>query len=815
MEAEIKLVSVPFFCSKYIFSGSLSVLTMLFRLSSKLEGENYMNTVKKEKRLKRFAETILTEDLASKCQIKVKSNSGSFSCPSKNGFYIVIDEEMVNAPTEYEQMVQLKGILAHECGHVLFSDFELFGKVSRKKSDDGKKIQTLASKYLENIRNDKDNVNVFAEMKNLFIEFVTDSKMPEMLNSIEDASVEYQVTKTDEDVFGAVRFIRDDIVAREIERKESVIKSGAELPLSFYIMEMRHLATYGYRKPDMTTECLDTILTKEQVAEIRKLTFYGRFGAKDTAERLAVSKVLMDYLQPVIQEKALDLMLNYIKALQSVGQTDEIPVPSGLKDPLEEFAIEIPCNSKMSKVVQPMCGRQEILKLPDELQEKVDSAQADKGSETESQDEGDFEKSSGKSSENMEASENTSGNNQTSEETDSSETDSNEIPEEADKKPEISDKNSEDTSENSQENAESSQDSQQDLADEAPSEAEEITDEMMNSIGESEEQEGEIARREIIEREQKNLEQQIRKAEKGELFPKEAGSGKKSKGSKNLADPSVLTNIHNGTDTTLSPYERVETTGVYDWVYDENEKALNKEAKKFSSKLRELLMYRAKTHRVHARDEGSIDSMNLYRISTDRKIFQKKIDGQETKVRFKILVDCSGSMSGRRMHEAIKACYLLATSLQKLKIPFSIVGHSADGRHVKMIEYIDFEHCRKKESLMKLRSMKAYDTSRDGLTIFHASVDLIRHSKKDEKKVLIVISDGNPHGWDNYHEKFKTDITSMWSYFEEKYDVQTIGVGIGEGMESVQNLYKEHVVVEDVFELGDQLLKTIRQIILG
>ena len=770
-----------------------------------LEGEDYMNTVKKEKRLKRFAETILTEDLAAKCQIKVKSNSGSFSCPSKNGFYIVIDEEMANAPTEYEQMVQLKGILAHECGHVLFSDFELFGKVSQKKSDDGKKIQTLASKYLENIRNDKDNVNVFAEMKNLFVEFVTDSKMPEMLNSIEDASVEYQVTKTDEDVFGAVRSIRDDIVAREIERKESVVRSGAELPLSFYIMEMRHLATYGYRKPDMTTECLDTILTKEQVAEIRKLSFYGRFGAKDTAERLAVSKVLMDYLQPIIQEKALKLMLNYIKALQINWQTDEAPAPSGLKDPLEEFAIEIPCNSKMSGVVQPMPGRQETLKLPDELQEKVDSVQADEGSGTGPQDEGDFEKFSDKPSENMESSENTSGNERTSEET----------PEEADKKPKISDKNSEDTSENSQENAESSEDNQQDSDDKGSSETKEVTEEMMDSIGESENQKGEIAQREIIEQEKRNLEQQIRKAEKDELFPKKDGSGKKSKGSKNLADPSVLTNIHNGTDTTLFPYERVETNGVYDWVYDENEKALNKEAKKFSSKLRELLMYRAKTHRVHARDEGSIDSMNLYRISTDRKIFQKKIDGQETKVRFKILVDCSGSMSGRRMHEAIKACYLLATSLQKLKIPFSIVGHSADGRHVKMIEYIDFEHCKKKESLMKLRSMKAYDTSRDGLTIFHASVDLIRHSKKDEKKVLIVISDGNPHGWDNYHEKFKTDITSMWSYFEEKYDVQTIGIGIGEGMESVQNLYKEHVVVEDVFELGDQLLKTIRQIILG
>lgn len=750
-----------------------------------------MNTVKKEKRLKRFAETILTEDLAEKCQIKVKSNSGSFSCPSKNGFYIVIDEEMANAPTEYEQMVQLKGILAHECGHVLFSDFELFGKVSQKKSDDGKKIQTLASKYLENIRNDKDNVNVFAEMKNLFVEFVTDSKMPEMLNSIEDASVEYQVTKTDEDVFGAVRSIRDDIVAREIERKESVVRSGAELPLSFYIMEMRHLATYGYRKPDMTTECLDTILTKEQVAEIRKLSFYGRFGAKDTAERLAVSKVLMDYLQPIIQEKALDLMLSYVKALQTDWQTDEVPVPSDLKNPLEEFAIETPCNSKMSGVVQPMCGRQEILKLPDELQEKVDSAKENGNSEGESQDGGDSDVCSetnrdffNDSLENVEASENTSGDERVSDE--------NDFPD-----------NEEETS------------NEATKSDEKTSEIKEVTDEMMDSVGESENQKGEIAQREIIEQEKRNLEQQIRKAEKDELFPKEAGSGKKSKGSKNLADPSVLTNIHNGTDTTLFPYERVETTGVYDWVYDENEKALNKEAKKFSSKLRELLMYRAKTHRVHARDEGSIDSMNLYRISTDRKIFQKKIDGQETKVRFKILVDCSGSMSGRRMHEAIKACYLLATSLQKLKIPFSIVGHSADGRHVKMIEYIDFEHCKKKESLMKLRSMKAYDTSRDGLTIFHASVDLIRHSKKDEKKVLIVISDGNPHGWDNYHEKFKTDITSMWSYFEEKYDVQTIGIGIGEGMESVQNLYKEHVVVEDVFELGDQLLKTIRQIILG
>ena len=750
-----------------------------------------MNTVKRERRLKRFAETILTEDLAAKCQIKVKSNSGSFSCPSKNGFYIVIDEEMANAPTEYEQMVQLKGILAHECGHVLFSDFELFGKVSRKKSDDGKKIQTLASKYLENIRNGKDNVNVFAEMKILFIEFVKDSKMPEMLNSIEDASVEYQVTKTDEDVFGAVRSIRDDIVAREIERKESVIKSGAELPLSFYIMEMRHLATYGYRKPDMTTECLDTILTKEQVAEIRKLSFYGRFGAKDTAERLAVSKVLMDYLQPIIQEKALDLMLSYVKALQTDWQTDEVPVPSGLKNPLEEFAIETPCNSKMAGTVQPMCGRQETLKLPDELQEKVDSAKENGDSEGESQDGENPDAcsetnrdSSNDSLKNVETSENTSGDERVSDENDFSD-------------------NEEETS------------NEATKSDEKTSEIKEVTDEMMDSVGESENQKGEIAQREIIEQEKRNLEQQIRKAEKDELFPKEAGSGKKSKGSKNLADPSVLTNIHNGTDTTLFPYERVETTGVYDWVYDENEKALNKEAKKFSSKLRELLMYRAKTHRVHARDEGSIDSMNLYRISTDRKIFQKKIDGQETKVRFKILVDCSGSMSGRRMHEAIKACYLLATSLQKLKIPFSIVGHSADGRHVKMIEYIDFEHCKKKESLMKLRSMKAYDTSRDGLTIFHASVDLIRHSKKDEKKVLIVISDGNPHGWGNYHEKFKTDITSMWSYFEEKYDVQTIGIGIGEGMESVQNLYKEHVVVEDVFELGDQLLKTIRQIILG
>lgn len=775
-----------------------------------------MNTVKKEKRLKRFAETILTESLAEKCQIKVKSNSGSFSCPSKNGFYIVIDEEMVNAPTEYEQMVQLKGILAHECGHVLFSDFELFGEVSRKKSDDGKEIQTLASKYLENARNNTDNMDILDKMKDLFMQFVKDSKMPEMLNSIEDASVEYQVTKTDGDIFGAVRSIRDAIVTQEIERKKSIIESGTKLPLSFYIMEMRHLATYGYRKPDMTTECLDMILTKEQIEEIRKLAFYGRFGAKDTAERLAVSKVLMDYLQPVIQEKALDLMLNYVKALQTDWQTDEAPVPSGLKNPLEEFAIETPCNSKMAGTVQPMCGRQETLKLPDELQEKVDSAKESENSERESQDDGNHDDcsetnkdSSNDSLENVEASENTSEGERASDENDFSDNEG-ETSNEAVKPDEESENISEDNHENSEDSK-----AEQDLADEVSSEAEEITDEMMSSIGESEEQKGEIAQREIIEQEKRNLEQQIRKAEKDEFFPKKDGSGKKSKGSKGLADPFVLTNIHNGTDTTLFPYERVETTGVYDWVYDENEKALNKEARKFSSKLRELLMYQAKTHRIHARDEGSIDSMNLYRISTDRKIFQKKIDGQETKVRFKILVDCSGSMSGRRMHEAIKACYLLATSLQKLKIPFSIVGHSADGRHVKMIEYIDFEHCRKKESLMKLRSMKAYDTSRDGLTIFHASVDLIRHSKKDEKKVLIVISDGNPHGWDNYHEKFKTDITSMWSYFEEKYDVQTIGVGIGEGMESVQNLYKEHVVVEDVFELGDQLLKTIRQIILG
>lgn len=66
MEAEIKLVSVPFFCSKYIFSGSLSVLTMLFRLSSKLEGENYMNTVKKEKKIEKIRRNNLDRRLGIK-----------------------------------------------------------------------------------------------------------------------------------------------------------------------------------------------------------------------------------------------------------------------------------------------------------------------------------------------------------------------------------------------------------------------------------------------------------------------------------------------------------------------------------------------------------------------------------------------------------------------------------------------------------------------------------------------------------------------------------------------------------------------------
>lgn len=39
METEIKLVSVPFFCSKYIFSGLMLVLTMLFRLAFIVEAD--------------------------------------------------------------------------------------------------------------------------------------------------------------------------------------------------------------------------------------------------------------------------------------------------------------------------------------------------------------------------------------------------------------------------------------------------------------------------------------------------------------------------------------------------------------------------------------------------------------------------------------------------------------------------------------------------------------------------------------------------------------------------------------------------------
>lgn len=144
-------------------------------------------------------------------------------------------------------------------------------------------------------------------------------------------------------------------------------------------------------------------------------------------------------------------------------------------------------------------------------------------------------------------------------------------------------------------------------------------------------------------------------------------------------------------------------------------------------------MYQAKTRRLNGLKSGTLNESSLNRIVTDQKVFRKTIKGKVKKGRIEVLIDLSGSMSGDKMTNAIAAAYMLASACQKCKVPISVMGHCDLGR-VHLFHYLEYENSMKLDAKDKILAAECDGCNRDGLAIFHALTDLVRHGKRMSKR---------------------------------------------------------------------------------
>lgn len=840
-----------------------------------------------ETRLARTAKNLVNDADKHKIILKIIPGGGSYTrrdSKDDKKILIVIDPSMAYCEGDdlASLLLKVEGIVAHEASHVCFTDFNVIRENKVKELA----YQQAITEVAKDLKEDMSNKSLQEALYEAIYEYVYYKNLADMFNSVEDAAIEYWITRKNKATYGGVVAMRDFIYSRE----QNYLKQVANDPYSQfynsiqnYITEIRHFATIGYRTK-VKPLFLPKILSDDEIKKVETLGFYERVCTGTSQERNTASKVFLDMLKPILEDIAQRCYESYVEALMmsdmdfdNAANAMQACMPQNVELTIEGG------NANMSGVNTPQKPKSEYnMKLPDELEKKLQEKQKE---EQNSQNSGNSGNSSSSSEETSDSSEqgndsdssnnasnnssNNSSNSQSSNQSNSQDNDQNNgqnsdssqdssmnnsgeedrLKQESDKDAdgsggsenadsdadakkgkgdgESDDKSSDGESNESSgaagengedESAESGEGNGISEDDENPANSSnssegENAEEMLENNRDTEAQDADAAKRESLRNTAKSLEKNMSQDIQKDVLDNKTGEGKAPKLSNGLSYPGNISQAHNNVEVVYHPSDEIDGVSYYGQGVDV--KKCNKEATVFAKHLKELLMYQAKTRRLNGLKSGTLNESSLNRIITDQKVFRKTIKGKVKKGRIEVLIDLSGSMSGSKMTNAIAAAYMLASACQKCKVPISVMGHCDLGR-VHLFHYLEYENSMKLDAKDKILAAECDGCNRDGLAIFHALTDLVRHGKKDEQKILIVISDGAPNGNIGRYcgEYARDDIQHIESVFEKQFGVKMIGVGIGDDVDEIPDIYKNNVLVPNVSALGDELLKILKDILI-
>lgn len=169
----------------------------------------------------------------------------------------------------------------------------------------------------------------------------------------------------------------------------------------------------------------------------------------------------------------------------------------------------------------------------------------------------------------------------------------------------------------------------------------------------------------------------------------------------------------------------------------------------------------------------------------DGRIFRRKtMPGDEKELAVCLLLDQSGSMSGSRISKCLEMAVLVEDFCRSLDIPLSIVGHRK-GLKVEINQFIDFDEIND-NAKYKLTTMNAGGCNRDGFALRYC-VDKLKE-RTETSRLMIIVSDGRPND-DNYRGavavKDLRDIVSDC----KKQNIALIAAAIGDDKEQIREIY--------------------------
>ena len=252
-----------------------------------------------------------------------------------------------------------------------------------------------------------------------------------------------------------------------------------------------------------------------------------------------------------------------------------------------------------------------------------------------------------------------------------------------------------------------------------------------------------------------------------------------------------------------------------------------------------MMAARSLVTKVPGYRSGRLHGGSLYRLAvSDDRVFRRTHVNHSKETAVTLLIDNSGSMSGRKVETAMKSGYALSQTLERVDVKNEAIGFTAYAPSREQIAVKEEEEERiglpfhryepiymplykgfderlspdiKKRFVMGYNGTVSLSGNIDGESVRYAGHRLLR--RPEVRKVMIVLSDGMPagHSMAAYHGgTLNSDLHNAITELE-KQNVEVIGLGIM--TEAVATFYKKHSILHNLDALPKIVIGELQRIL--
>lgn len=246
-----------------------------------------------------------------------------------------------------------------------------------------------------------------------------------------------------------------------------------------------------------------------------------------------------------------------------------------------------------------------------------------------------------------------------------------------------------------------------------------------------------------------------------------------------------------------------------DWVagdYKSLKESVDPEIKSLVQKLTFLRREEMTVKYEANQRRGKLNSRSLVKYAFgSRRLFKRKLPNVDTiqSFAFSVLMDISGSMSGRRIIHTTRAMVLFNEVFKKLNIPFELVVFGSDSKVIKSFETVP-------DKAMEIKIGGLVNASGGGTNIDRGLEALKIKNRTENNKIVVVLTDGGVGDASVYDNAYFTP-------WREKNNIKSIAFGLElnqrESDEMRRMVEGTGKVVESANTLPQEFAEVLRNVI--